>query len=327
MIPELIKQYIDTGKARLVYRDFPLTNIHPNAQKAAEAAACAGRQGQYWEMNGQLFAAQSEWEQSADPSSQFKGYAQTLGLDSTTFDTCLDSGEATDEVGSHSLAAQTFGVKATPTFFINDLPIEGGRSVEAMGAIIEYVAAGGQAPQILPQPDDWHLRGDTQSARAITVAFVDYASPDSAQHALEVLPELLNQYVDDGKLIYVLHPWSPGPDSPSAKAAAAAECAGQQGKFWELHDELFAQQKAWTAEDDPRSLFVGYAQDLGLDPEQFEECLDSDWATLRVLTGNALAAIYGVPGAPVYLFNSGDSLEGAASLTDFQTIIDSMLNQ
>jgi protein-disulfide isomerase len=327
VIPELIKQYVETGKARFVYREFPLTSIHPNAFKASEAAVCAGQQDKYWEMNEHLFATQAEWGQSPDPSSQFKSYAQELGLDSSAFDTCLDSGEAELAVRSDQMAAQTFEIRATPTFFINDLPLEGGRSLEAMGAIIDYVAAGGEAPQILPQMGDWHLRGNAQTAQAITVAFVNYASPESAQHALEVLPELLDQYINDGKLVYILHPWSPDLDSVEAQAAAAAECAGQQDKFWEMHDEIFAQQEAWTAESEPRPLFAGYAQDLDLDAAKFAECLDSDWAKMRVLSGSALAGIYGVPSAPVYLFNSGDALEGPTTLTDFQTIVDSMLNQ
>jgi protein-disulfide isomerase len=326
VIPELIEQYVDTGKARFVYREFPLT-FHPGAQKASEAAVCAGEQGQYWEMNEELFATVDEWGQQEDPTTFFKGYAEELGLDTKTFDTCLDSGTAAVVVQGDLLAGQMLGVNATPTFFINDLPIRGGLPVAAMGRIIDYVAAGGETPQIVPRDDDWHMRGDMETAKAITVAFVDYANPESGEHAREVLPGLVEEYIDTGKLVYILHPWAEEADSPGARAAAAAECAGQQGQFWENLDLLFEEQEAWTESDDPESLFISYAESLDLEAGEFGECLDSDWAKLRVQAGGVVGSLYGVPGAPVYLFNNGEALEGAVSLDEFKQILESMLNQ
>lgn len=327
VIPELIKQYVDTGKVRFVYREFPLTSIHPLAQKASEAAVCAGRQDRYWEMNEKLFAAQSEWgAQGADPAGFFKQYARELGVDGKTFDECLDSGQAAIEVQGEMMAGEMAQVQATPTFFINDIPIRGGRSIETFGQIIDYLTAGGKVPDIVPT-DDWHTRGDWQTARAVTVAFVDYAGPESAQHALQILPQLMDAYINPGKLFYVLHPWTEKADSPGAQAATAAECAGQQGKFWEMHDRLFAQQDKWVQAAEPRPLFLSYAQTLGLDTAQFETCLDSDWARMRVQAGNVVAAIYGVPGAPVFLFNNGQGKQGSLTFDEFKTIIDSIIGQ
>lgn len=328
MIPDLIEQYVDTGKARFVYREFPLVSIHPAAQKASEAAVCAGQQDRYWEMNEKLFATQTEWSaEGVEPTDYFKTYAQEIGLDRTAFDECLDSEEASVLVQGDLLAGQTRGVNATPYFFINDLPIRGGLPIEALGRVIDYVAAGGPTPEIVPSGDDWHLRGNTQTAQAITVAFVDYASPESGQHAREVLPELLDQYVDAGELVYVLHPWSEAEDSPGAQAATAAECAGQQEAYWEMHDKLFGEQDVWTKSDAPRDQFTDYAQSLDLDTDAFETCLDSEWAKLRVAAGNVVGALYGVPTAPVFLFNNGQGQQGSPSLEEFQTVIDSILNQ
>jgi protein-disulfide isomerase len=326
VIPEFIKQYVDTGKARLVFRDFPLSSIHPAAQKAAEAAVCAGKLGKYWEMNEKLFAAQDEWEAQDDPLASFKAYAQEMGLDSTAFEQCLDSDEAAVQIQGDLLAGETLGVNATPYFFIDDLPIRGGLPLESMGEVVDYVAAGGPTPEIVPLGEDWHVRGDPQSARAITVAFVDYTSPESRQHATEVLPELMKTYVDSGSLVYILHPWSDGADSLGAQAATAAECAGQQGKFWEMHEQLFKDQATWTPSDDPRASFAGYAESQGLDADQFLACLDSDWAKLRVQAGKVVGLLYGVPSAPVFLFSNGQGQQGSPSLEEFKTIIDSMLN-
>lgn len=326
MIPDLIEQYVETGKARFVYREFPLTSIHPNAQKASEAAVCAGQQGAYWEMNEHLFANQSEWSESSDPGTQFKAYAEELGLDTGAFNECLDSGEAAVVVQGDLLAGETMGVNATPYFFINDLPVRGGLPVEVLGRIIDYVAAGGPPPEIVPMGDDWHVLGDPQTARAITVAFVDYANPESGQHARDVLPQLVDEYIDSGELLYILHPWSEEDDSPGALAAVAAECAGEQDQGWEMHDQIFDEQESWVEVGDPSALFSGYADSLGLDTDEFEACLESESAKLRAQAGSVVGALYGVPGAPVFLFNNGQGREGSPTFEEFQVVIDSILN-
>jgi protein-disulfide isomerase len=325
VIPDLIEQYVDTGKIRFVYREFPLTSIHPVAQNASEAAVCAGRQGMYWEMNEHLFANQAEWPQAADPDAQFGAYAAELGLDVDAFQECLASGEGEVVVQGDLLTGESLGVNATPYFFVNDMPIRGGLPIEALGRVIDYVAAGGPTPEIVPSGPDWRMRGDPRTARAITVAFVDYASPESAEHATEVLPQLVEEYIDSGQLVYVLHPWSEEADSPGTAAAVAAECAGEQGQGWEMHDQLFGDQAAWTTADEPDLLFSEYADKLNLDAAEFEACLGSELAKLRAQAGTVVGTLYGVPGAPTYLFNNGQGQQGSPSVDEFRTVIDSIL--
>jgi protein-disulfide isomerase len=326
--PELIEKYVNTGKARLVLRQFPLNSIHPAAQKAAEAAVCAAKQDKYWEMSEKLFETQTDWSPQAEGAvASFKKYAADLGLDTAAFNNCLDSGEAAMEVQADLMAGQQAGVGGTPSFFINDMAIQSGTSADAMGTVIDYVAAGGQEPEILPTANNYHLAGDSSTARAAVVAFVDYANADSRQHALEVLPELKTTYIDTGKMLYMVHPWSAGQDTPSFKGALAAECAGQQEKFWEMHTQLFTDQAKWTAAADPTSLFSGYAGTLGLDTAKFEECLTSPWATTQAQAGTVVAALYGIPGAPTFLFNNRTGKEGSPTFEEFKTVIDSILNQ
>lgn len=327
MIPELISRYVETGVVRFVYREFPLSSIHPLAQKASEAAVCAGKQDRYWEMNEKLFAAQSEWSaQGADSIGLFKGYAQELGLDSTAFGKCLDSGETALVVQGDLMAGESLGVDATPYFFVGDIPIRGGLPIESLGVIIEYLAAGGELPAILPSGDGGRVLGNRQTAMAITVAFVDYASAESASHALEVLPQLKSTYIDPGQLFYVLHSWATDKDSPSAWGGMAAECAGQQGQYWEMHDRLFQEQTTWTAATEPQPLLTSYAEDLGLNAEEFVTCLESDWAWLQVQGGTVVGTMYGVPGAPVFLFNNGQGQQGSPTFDEFQTVINSILS-
>ena len=145
----------------------------------------------YWEMNEHLFETSGEWgAQDGDPTPILKGYAADLGLDTQDFDACLDSGEAAAMLQGDQMLGSSLGVNATPYFFVNDLPIRGGLPIDALGRIIDYVADGGPTPEIVPGPGDWHLLGDGTTARALAVAFVDYANPESAQHANDVLPQL-----------------------------------------------------------------------------------------------------------------------------------------
>lgn len=128
---QIEKQYIDTGKVKLVYRDFPL-GFHKDAQKAAEAAECAGEQGKYYEMHNLLFE-----KGVAGGSSSFKSYASEIGLDRGEFDSCLDSGKMASEIAKDSKDGQALGVRGTPAFFINGKMISGAQPFSVFKAEIE----------------------------------------------------------------------------------------------------------------------------------------------------------------------------------------------
>lgn len=131
-LPLIEEQYIDTGLVRLVYRDFPLTSIHPNAQKAAEAAECADDQGKFWEMHDMLFE-----NQNALTVASLKGYAKELGLDSVKFDSCLDSGEKTSEVTADLNEGIAYGITGTPGFFVNGRMVVGALPFSSFKQIID----------------------------------------------------------------------------------------------------------------------------------------------------------------------------------------------
>jgi protein-disulfide isomerase len=326
VIPDLIEQYVDTGKVRYVYREFPLTSIHPSAQKASEAALCAGELGGYWEMNEQLFATTSEWGQAEDPTNLFKGYAEDLGLDSKAFAECLDSGQTAVLVQGDLMAGQNLGVNLTPYFFVNDLAVPGGQSIETMGKLIDFVAAGGELPEVIPVGDDYHVFGEGQAATSVAIVFVDYASPESAEHARETLPALATDHIDTGAMIYVVHPWAAEAESASGQAAIAAECAGEQGKYREMHNLLLDEQESWSEAQDPSSDFAEYAESLDLDATGFEACLDSEQPWLRVQGSAVLGALNNIPSIPFFVFNSGQGWLNAQSADEFKAILDSNLS-
>ncbi len=131
---ETLGQIVDTygDQVRFVYRDFPLTSMHPYAQKAAEASQCAFEQGKYWQYSDLLFQNQ----QALDVDS-LKGYAQQLGLDTDAFNECLDSGQYASEVQKDLSEGQSYGVTGTPTFFINGRLLRGAKPFSAFQAMIE----------------------------------------------------------------------------------------------------------------------------------------------------------------------------------------------
>jgi protein-disulfide isomerase len=116
--PDLKKDFIDTGKVKYVYRDFPLT-IHPNAINAAMAAECAGDQDQYFAMHNLLFENQTNWANEDNPKKNFDEYATSLGLNTTTFSECYESEKYADEIAKDKEEGIAYGVQVTPTLFIN----------------------------------------------------------------------------------------------------------------------------------------------------------------------------------------------------------------
>jgi protein-disulfide isomerase len=114
---QIVSEYVDTGKVKLVVRDFPL-GFHPHAQKAAEATECAADQDKFWEMHDKLFQTQGTWSGLADAIPSFKQYAKDLGLNAGTFDGCLDGGTHAQEVKDDMAAGSAAGIDGTPGFWI-----------------------------------------------------------------------------------------------------------------------------------------------------------------------------------------------------------------
>lgn len=124
------------GKIRIVYRDFPLTQIHPNAFPAAEAAQCANEQNAFWPFHDKLFSSENLGD------AVYKQYAQDLGLDMTKFNDCVTNHTYQKYVQANSDFAVSTGVNSTPTFFVNGLAIIGAQPIDAFKQVIDKELAG-----------------------------------------------------------------------------------------------------------------------------------------------------------------------------------------
>jgi protein-disulfide isomerase len=129
-VKRLLERYPD--KLKLVYRDFPLEGIHPQARPAAEAARCAADQGKFWEYHDVLYASNL-----GGAPDEYRRYAEKVGLDVPKFDECVKSGTHRAGVQRDLQEGSRLGVTGTPAFFVNGRPLQGAQPLEAFVKVIE----------------------------------------------------------------------------------------------------------------------------------------------------------------------------------------------
>ncbi|MCX6793733.1 MAG: thioredoxin domain-containing protein [Candidatus Gottesmanbacteria bacterium] len=122
MVTQVIKDFKDS--MTFVYRNFPLTDLHPNAKLAAQAAEAAGLQGKYWEMHDILFTKQSDWSASGSVRDIFARYAESLGMNVDQFKKDIDSDAVKNRVTQDINDGNALGIKGTPTFFLDGIKID-----------------------------------------------------------------------------------------------------------------------------------------------------------------------------------------------------------
>lgn len=135
LVSQIIEEYKD--KILFVYRNFPLTNIHPNAKIAAQAAYAAHKQNKFFEMGDLLFTNQKDWEKERDPRGIFMDYARELKLDVKKFQDDMNSNEAKKFIEDSENQALSEGINQTPTFIVNGNKITSPRSYEEFKKILD----------------------------------------------------------------------------------------------------------------------------------------------------------------------------------------------
>ncbi|HEU4370994.1 MAG TPA: DsbA family protein [Methylomirabilota bacterium] len=172
---------------------------------------------------------------------------------------------------------------------------------------------GAEARSVVVGVGDGPFKG-VPDARVTLVEFTDYQCPFCARHHRTTVPRLMEAYVNTGKLKYVVRDFPLASIHPAAvKAAEAPHCAADGGKYWQMHERLFANPRAVSPDD-----LVQHARALGLDPRAFAECLETGKYTARVSQAQAAGERAGVRGTPVFFL--GLTEPGSGTITSLATI-------
>ncbi|MFO0597511.1 MAG: thioredoxin domain-containing protein [Myxococcaceae bacterium] len=344
-ILELEKQY--EGKLRVAMKQHPL-DFHPNAKPAALAALAAGEQGKYWEMHNKIFANQQNLD-----AATFEGYARDLGLNVEKWKSDQQLPKFQAQINKDTALAMQLGATGTPAFFINGKKISGAQPIDNFKRVIDeelakanemvkggtpadqvyakVIANGVTAPAPAPAapnapsapapaairkvdiPSDSPAKGGKAGAKVTIVEWSDFQCPFCSR-VVPTLKQIEDTYGDNVKVVFRHQPL---PFHNNAKIAAEASmAANEQGKFWEMHDKLFANQQALD-----RASLERFASEIGLDVGKFKAALDSGKFTKRVEEDSAAGMAAGANGTPTFFIN-GREFVGAQPFEAFKGVID-----
>jgi len=332
---------------RIVFRQLPLS-FHDRARPAAKAALAAAQQGKFWEMHDLLFANQKALDDKA-----LEGYAsQIAGLDLAKWKTDLADPKLEQMVKEDETVAGKFGANGTPAFFVNGRFLSGAQPFEAFDALIKEEKA--KAAKFLaekkpakgklyeemikgfetelkvpppPPPADFKRRevvtkglpgkGNLKNPKITIVECSDFDCPFCKRGA-DTVAQIVKEYGDKAAVYFRNYPL---PMHKMAEPAHRAGIAAQnQGKFWEMHDLLFADKEKRSDAD-----FKAYAQQLGLDVVKFERDYNDPATAQRVKDDMAECGKMEVRGAPGFLIN-GRLLSGAQPFERFKLVFEEELS-
>lgn len=336
---------------RLVFRHHPLERIHDNARLAARAAVAAHAQGKFWALHDAMYENQKNLEEAA-----IRRMAEGAGLDMTRFDRDFYDAKTDRRVQRDVDEADKFGSTGTPAFFINGRYLGGAQTKSAFAAVIAEEKAralkfverrGGTrvrlyedmithfAPKVLkpsqalPTPaadEERHIvstaglarKGASGFARVQLIECGDFDCPFCAR-VHKTLDKLVDAYPTKVAVFFAHNPldFHPGAE-PAARAAVAA---GKQGKFWEMHDQLFEGQDG-TART--KADYLSLAKKLRLDADEFEKDFDDTTTAQTVADQKKLCGDNGAEATPTFFVN-GRRVTGALELREFKTLIDEEL--
>jgi protein-disulfide isomerase len=137
---EIKKNYVDTGKLRLAYVNFPL-RIHPNAIPAANAAMCASAQGKFWETQDKIFDTQDKWKDVSNPSAYFDSLAISTGADAVKQKACSSGGKMKALVDADLERYSRVGIQSTPSFYVGSRILLGAQPTPEFRRVIDSVLA------------------------------------------------------------------------------------------------------------------------------------------------------------------------------------------
>ncbi|HNW82158.1 MAG TPA: thioredoxin domain-containing protein [bacterium] len=344
---KIMKNY--DGKVRYVYKHFPL-GFHKMAKPAALASIAAQKQGKFWEYYNRLF----EDIKKTDPDNLVL-WAKELGLDMEKFEADRNSEEAGRILQDDMAMGSRFGVRGTPTLFINGHKIVGANVVKIEETLVAQIAEGEKLkakgvaniyeeltknglakyippkrkPETIPQdifkveiPTHSPVWGSTD-ADITVVLFDDFECPFCSR-LFTTFEQLKKDY--EGKLHIAFINYPLKFHKKAIPAAYAAIAAGKQGKFWEMYSALFSKQKEWKAASDMQKWFEDEAVILELDTEKFKKDMESASARKIVEEDVKIGEELGIRGTPASFVN-GRFVSGSLPYNSFKQVIDEELKK
>ena len=314
--PKVAEFLIDPGRIQYILKDLPGDAASPEVQMAAIAARCAGGQDAYWEMHQSLFSNQAQWLGVNDADDVFVDLAVDLSLDGDVFSNCLRSNDYEADLQANRSEAAELAITAYPHFIIEGQQFDGSEP-NALA-----IALG--LPMDVPVDNGAFTFGDPNAPITI-VEYTDYQCPFCTQHFEQTLPALMENFVDTGKVYYVVKDFPLTSIHPQAvMAAVAARCANEQDAFAQMHDALFARQSEWSNNANAADVFTGYATEFGLDTDLFTVCLQSSEMETAVLDNMNEGRGFGVNGTPAFFIN-GTLVSGALPYESFAQGLNGLL--
>ena len=346
MLDELVKDPAYKDDVRIVFKHFPLP-MHKDAALGSEAAVAAGAQGKFWEMHDKLFANPKAMSQA-----DIERYAQEIGLDVAKFKADLDAHTYKAQVDADLEQGKRFGVRGTPSFFINGMWQRGApRTLDALKQIVdaekkaaeELIAAGSKREEVYARfmragadkrveaqkpaqpragepdpkanyavPVDGRPSFGPADALVTIIEFSDFQCPFCSR-VVGTLEEIKKNYPQDVRVVFRQLPL--GFHDRARPAAKAALAAHRQGKFWEMHDKLFANQKELTDQN-----FEAWAKEFGLNVDQFKKDMADPAIEKMIAEDEQIAAKFGARGTPASFVN-GRFVSGAQPFPAFEAVI------
>ena len=331
-----------------IYKHNPL-GFHRNAEPAARAAEAAGIQGKFFEMHDKMFANYRNLNED-----NYEKWAKELGLNVAKFKKDMNSEKVRNIIKADVTESAKVGARGTPNFFINGIPVRGALPYERFKPIIEaelkkadllikkgvnlkdvyaevMKEAGKPTPNakrpdtsvkptgpvlIEDHPED--MAFGPKSAKVTIYHFSDFECPFCSKGAA-TMTALKQEYGDQIRVVFKNLPLSF--HKHAELAARAAHAAGKQGKFWEMHDKLFANYRSLNEASIKR-----FAKETGVNYAKWENDLNSESTQAKIEADKKLANKVGVRGTPNFFVN-GDHIRGAQPIDRFKAIIDKHLKK
>lgn len=362
--PALLARFVEAGLVKFVFRDMPLSSLHPNALPAAIAANCVAEQDiiLFWQMHDQLFFTQQEWASLDVALSFFAELVQEIGADATQYGACMANTAVPLARVSESLTeAQSFGFSGTPSFrFVREetgqsFSLRGAQPYDVFAEWIETIRTGGSPPGAAasqqqgsqqvpfwataeglrpdPQRPGYTVAGDTyygnSDAPLVVIEFSDFQCPYCRRHTLTTQPILDEEFIKVGDVMWVFKHFPIENIHPYAfSASIAAECAGRQNAFWTFHKRLFEDTEEWSQAENS-DYFIELAAASDLDTNEFATCLTDDAVVQDVQHDieEGLPFVRGTPTFIVLYSDQGRLIPGALPTDQFVAALTEILEE